>query len=99
MSTATPTPPMIQAVADDDPENPSYAAIKMLQRVKDSPNPVTVDAEIAAIERQLFPRGESIPILTLIADLRQADTWMRSAKPEEQEKGTKLLHDTLRRLR
>jgi len=88
-----------QAVADDDPANPAYSTIRMLQRVKEAPNPVTVDAEIAAMERQVFPGGESLPILTLIADLRRADELMRSAKVEDQEKGTKLLSDTLKRLR
>lgn len=88
-----------QAVADDDPANPAYSTIRMLQRVKEAPNPVTVDSEIAALERQIFPGGESLPILTLIADLRRADELMRSAKVEDQEKGTKLLQDTLKRLR
>jgi hypothetical protein len=38
-------------------------------------------------------------MLTLVADLRAADELMRSEKPEEQEKGSKLLKETLRRLR
>jgi hypothetical protein len=88
-----------QAVADDDPANPAYSTIRMLQRVKEAPNPVTVDAEIAALERQIFPSSDSLPILTLIADLRRADDLMKSSKPEEQEKGNKLLHETLRRIR
>jgi hypothetical protein len=88
-----------QAVAEDDPANPGYSTIRMLERVKSSPTPVTVDAEIAAMERQLFPAGDPLPILTLIYDLRRADELMRATKVEEQEKGTKLLHDTLKRLR
>ena len=88
-----------QAVAEDDPANPAYATIRMLQRVKESPEPVTVDAEIATAEAALFPGGESLPLLTLLADLRHADELMRSSKPEEVEKGAKLLKETLRRLR
>ena len=88
-----------QAVAEDDPANPAYSTIRMLQRVKESPDPVTVDAEIAAIERELFPASGSLPILTLISDLRRADELMRSSKTEEKEKGEKLLAETLRRLR
>ncbi len=88
-----------QAVPEDDPSNPAYPTIRMLQRVTDAPNPVTVDAEIAAIERQIFPGGDSLPILTLISDLRRADELMRATKVEDQEKGMKLLHDTLKRLR
>jgi hypothetical protein len=88
-----------QAVAQDDPSNPSYSAIRALQRVRESPDPVTVDAEIAAIERTAFPGTDSLALLTIISDLRKADEWMRSEKPEEQEKGLKLLRETLRRLR
>ncbi len=88
-----------KAVSEDDPANPSYSTVRMLQRVRESPDQVTVDSELAAIERSLFPGSESLPILTLVADLRRADTMMRSDKPEEQEKGSKLLKETLRRLR
>ena len=88
-----------QAVAQDDPANPAYSTIRMLERIRQSPDAATVDAEIVAFERTLFPSSESVPLLTIIADLRRADEWMRSSKPEEQEKGTKLLRDTLRRLR
>ncbi|HEU4522112.1 MAG TPA: hypothetical protein VFT12_08925, partial [Thermoanaerobaculia bacterium] len=88
-----------QAVAEDDPANPAISTIRMLQRIRQEPEPVTVDAEIAAAEASLFPGTESLPLLTLLADLREADELMRSSKPEEQEKGGKLLKETLRRLR
>ena len=88
-----------QAVAEDDPANPSYDTIRMLQRIREDPEPVTIDAEIAAAERSIFSGAESIPLLTLVGDLRRADELMRSEKPEEQEKGSKLLKETLRRLR
>jgi hypothetical protein len=88
-----------QAVAQDDPANPAYSTIRMLQRVRESPDAATVDSEIAAIERSVFPSADSLPLLTIIADLRRADEWMRSDKPEEQEKGNKLLKETIRRLR
>lgn len=88
-----------QAVAEDDPANPAYDTIRMLQRVREEPEPVTVDAEIAAAERSIFRGADSIPLLTLVDDLRRADELMRSDKTEEQEKGSKLLKETLRRLR
>ncbi|HVS30845.1 MAG TPA: hypothetical protein VMS98_05265 [Thermoanaerobaculia bacterium] len=88
-----------QAVAQDDPANPSYSAIRALQRVRESPDAATVDGEIAAIERSVFPGSGSLELLTIVGDLRRADEWMSSEKPEEQEKGTKLLKETLRRLR
>lgn len=88
-----------QAVAEDDPANPGYDTIRMLQRVREDPEPMVVDAEIAAAERSMFPGTDSIPLLTLIGDLRHADELMRSEKAEDQEKGGKLLRETLRRLR
>ena len=88
-----------QAVAQDDPANPAYSTIRMLERVRESPDVATIDAEIAAIERTLFPASDSLPLLTIVTDLRQADEWMRSEKPEDQEKGSRLLRATLRRLR
>ena len=88
-----------QAVAQDDPANPAYSTIRMLERVRQDPEPATVDAEIAAIERSLFPTADGLPLLSIVTDLRRADEWMRSEKPEQQEQGTKLLRETLRRLR
>lgn len=88
-----------QAVPQDDPANPSYTAIQALQRVRGDIEADTVDAEIAALERGLFPGAEMLPILTIVQDLRRADELLRSEKPEEVERGDKLLKDTLRRLR
>jgi hypothetical protein len=90
---------LAQAVAEDDPANPAYDAIRMLQRIREDPEPAKVDAEIAATERTLFGVTDAVAMLTLVADLRAADELMRSEKPEEQEKGSKLLKETLRRLR
>jgi len=89
----------VQAVSQDDPANPAYSTIKALERVRGNPDPATVDAEIAALETSLFPGSESLPLLTIMRDLRRADELIRSEKTEEQEKGNKLLKETLRRLR
>ena len=83
-----------QAVATDDPANPEYETIRMLQRVREDLDPQHVDAEIAALEG-----SSSVPLLTIFSDLRKADELRRSKKPEEVEKGEQLLKDTLRRLR
>ena len=83
-----------QAVSMDDPDNPEYETIRMLQRVREDPDPQTVDAEIALLEG-----SSSVPVLTILTDLRRADELRRSQKPEEVEKGEQLLKDTLRRLR
>jgi hypothetical protein len=88
-----------QAVEDDDPSNPNYSAIRMLQRIRADADPATIDAEIAAIEESVFPGSDSIPLLSVVTDLRRADELLRSEKPEDQEKGNKLLKETLRRLR
>lgn len=88
-----------QAVAQDDPDNPSYPTIVALQRVRENIDPAYIDSEIAALESSLFPGSESIPLLTLMRDLRRADELMRSEKAEDKEKGDKLLKETLRRLR
>jgi hypothetical protein len=88
-----------QAVAEDDPANPDYPTIQALKRVRRSPDASTVDGEIAALERGLFPTADPVPLLTILADLRRADKWMQSTKTDEQEKGQKLLKETLKRLR
>ncbi|MGZ7033052.1 MAG: hypothetical protein ACXVIJ_13915, partial [Thermoanaerobaculia bacterium] len=88
-----------QAVAEDDPANPDYPTIQALMRVRSSPDAATVDGEIAALERGLFPASDPVPLLTIINDLRRADKWMQSSKTDEQEKGQKLLKETLKRLR
>lgn len=89
----------MQAVMQDDPANPAYSTIRALQRIRETPDAATVDSEIAALESSLFPGSEPLPLLTIMSDLRRADELIRSTKPEEQEKGNKLLKDTLRRLR
>jgi len=88
-----------QAVATDDPANPAYPTSKALLRIRETPDPATVDSEIAGLESSLFPGSESVPLLTIMRDLRHADELMRSDKPEEKEKGERLLRETLRQLR
>jgi hypothetical protein len=88
-----------QAVAEDDPANPDYATIQALRRVRRSPDAATVDSEIAALERGLFPGADPIPLLSILADFRHADELLRSNKAEEQEEGRKLLKETMKRLR
>lgn len=88
-----------QAVSEDDPTNPAYPTIRALERIRVSTTAATVDGEIAALERTIFPAATSIPLLTIITDLRRAEELKRSSKPEEVEKGVKLLDDTLRKLR
>ena len=88
-----------QAVPQDDPANPDYGTIQALHRIRSSTDAATVDAEIAALEHTLFPTADPIPLLTILEDLRRADKLIRSTKTDEQEKGQKLLKDTLSRLR
>ncbi|MEA2326591.1 MAG: hypothetical protein QOE68_1550 [Thermoanaerobaculia bacterium] len=88
-----------QAVAEDDPANPAYSTIQSLTRLGTSPDARTIDAEIASAERTLFPGSDPMPLLSIIEDLRRADELIRSKKQEDQEKGDKLLKETLRRLR
>lgn len=88
-----------QAVPQDDPANPAYATIQALNRIRDTTDPDTVDYEIAQMERSLFTSYGSIPLLAIVRDLRRADELMRSDKSGDQEKGNKLLQETLRRLR
>jgi hypothetical protein len=89
-----------QALATDDPDNPSYDAIRSLTRVRDAiDEKYELDQEIARVERRMFPGSEPVPLITLLSELRRADTLLRSNKPEEQEKGAKLFRETMRRLR
>lgn len=89
----------VQATAEDDPANPAYATIQSLTRLGSSPDARTIDAEIESAERAMFPNVDPLPLLSIVEDLRRADEWMRSKKQEEQEKGDRLLKETLRRLR
>ncbi len=88
-----------QAVAQDDPANPAYSTIQALNRIRSTPDAATIDSEISALETTLFPGGESVPLLTILRDLRRADELIRSEKADDQEKGNRLLKETLRRLR
>lgn len=95
-----------QAVAEDDPENPNYDAIRTLRRVRDTLGSASgrdifapaaaIDYEIARAEKRLFPELTPLPYATITLRFREADRLMRSEKPEEQEEGRKLFAETLR---
>jgi len=87
------------AVPEDDPANPDYAAVRALQRIRSSSDPRSIDDEIAGAERKIWPDIYPLPLTEIIADLRRADDLIHSKKDEDQERGNKLLRDTLRRLR
>lgn len=84
---------ILKAVAEDDPANPNYDTIVMLRRLRDATDPDVVDDEIARLE------PDSLPLVHIVHDLRHADELLRSSKQEDQEKGQRLLKETLRRLR
>jgi hypothetical protein len=88
-----------QALPEDDRNNPDYDAVRALQRIRSSSDPQIIDDEIADMERRLFPGADPLPLVEIIADLRRADDLIRSKKDEDQEHGSRLLRDTLRRLR
>ena len=81
-----------QALPEDDRDNPDYDAVRALQRIRDSSDRRAIDDEIARIEH------DSLPLVEIMADLRRADDLIRSKKDEDQERGNKLLRETLRRL-
>jgi hypothetical protein len=87
-----------QAVSDDDPDNPEYPTIRLLQRLRSNLDPQFVDNEIASLERELFPQHEPFPMLTFVESIRRADKMLRSDKPEDQEKGRKLMREAMRRI-
>lgn len=87
-----------QALAQDDPENPNYETIAALKRVRSSLDAVTLDLEIARLERRLFPDLDVIPFTTISVLLREAEVLIRSDKPEDLTKGQKILAQVVRSL-
>jgi len=87
-----------QAVPEDDRNNPNYDVVRALQRVRDSSDHRAIDDEIADMERRILPNGDPLPLVEIIAELRKADDLIHSKKDEDQERGNKLLRETLRRL-
>ncbi|HEX9494067.1 MAG TPA: hypothetical protein VGA33_12440 [Thermoanaerobaculia bacterium] len=85
---------LLKAVAQDDPANPNYESIATLKRLRNSYDRDLIDEEIAKFE----PSG-SIALYHVIRELRRADDLIRSKKEDDQQKGEKLLKETLRRLR
>ncbi|MGA7614624.1 MAG: hypothetical protein WBX15_05520 [Thermoanaerobaculia bacterium] len=88
-----------QAVPQDDPGNPDYDTIQMLQRLRDTPDPVTLDLEIGRLERRIFPDASPIPVTSILTRLEEADRLMRSQKEDEQEKGKKMLTEVVKSIR
>src|SRR5436190_9660894 len=82
-----------QALPEDDRNNPDYDAVRALQRIRDSSDPRTIDDEITSINH------DELPLVEIVAELRKADDLIHSKKDEDQERGNRLLKDTLRRLR
>lgn len=89
---------LMKAVFADDPANPNYEAIESLRRVRNAYDRDAIDDEIARVESRLFPDAEPMPVYTIVHDLRRADELMHSKKQEDQEKGDRILQETLRRL-
>ena len=89
----------IQAVPRDDPQNPAYDTIQSLDRIRGNTNADTIDDEIAKAEEQLFPGSNSIPLLSVVEDIRRAAELMRSKKDGDFKEGQRLLKETMERLR
>lgn len=87
-----------QAVAQDDPANPSIDAIRALERVAQYSDPETIDDEVRKLERRLFPSLDPFPFAWITAQVREANRLMKSEKVEEKEKGRVLLEEAVRKL-
>ncbi|HUP65870.1 MAG TPA: hypothetical protein VM557_11390 [Thermoanaerobaculia bacterium] len=87
-----------QAVSRDDPTSPHAEIVDTLKLLQASPEPLTVDLEIARLERRLFPDVASIPLATLVARLREAEALMSSEKEEERAKVPKAIEEIVRLL-
>jgi len=84
----------LKAVAQDDPSNPNYDSIMTLKRIRDAYDPLVIDDEI----QRLAP-NDDLPLMHIVHDLRHADELIHSKKTDDQEKGERLLKETVRRLR
>lgn len=89
---------ILKAVAEDDPSNPNYDAIQSLKHVRGSWDRDAIDDEIARVESNVFPGVESVPLYTVVRQIRHANELIRSNKEEDQKKGEKLLHEAIRKL-
>ena len=87
-----------QAVAQDDPENPNYETVNSLKKIRSSADPLTIDFEIAKLERRLFPGIDVIPFTVIGVRVREAEKLVQSDKEEDREKGRKMLAEVVRSL-
>ena len=90
---------LLHAIDRFDPDQGVRFETYALQRIRGSSDARTIDDEIAEMERRILPNSDPLPLVEIIADLRRADDLIRSKKDEDQERGNRLLKDTLRRLR
>jgi hypothetical protein len=89
----------MQALPEDDRDNPSYDAVRALGRIRGSSDAAEIDDTIAEVEQRTMPGSYPIPLARIFADLRRADDLIRSKKESDQDRGYELLKDTMRRLR
>jgi hypothetical protein len=87
-----------QAVEQDDPANPNHETIRMLDRVRTSANPETLDYEIARLERRLFPSLDIYPFTRLLHETREARRLLRSEKEDDRDKGAKMLDEVVKEI-
>lgn len=87
-----------QAVSQDDPANPNREGVEALKRLGASPDPITLDLEIARLESRLFPGIAVTPFTTIVARLREAEKLLASEEDEEREKGKKALAEVMESL-
>ena len=84
----------LKAIAEDDPSNPNYESIMTLKRIRDAYDPAAIDDEIS----RLAP-NDDVPLMHIVNDLRHAEDLIHSKKADDQERGERLLKETVRRLR
>ncbi len=87
-----------EAVDEDDPANPGYDTIRMLQRVRRDATPATLDREIAKLEHSLFPNLYSYPFTTLLFETREARRLLGSDDEEDRAKGHEMLESVVERM-
>jgi hypothetical protein len=89
---------ILKAAPQDDPNNPNYPAIESLKHVRGSWDRDAIDDEIAHVESSVFSGMPSVPIYSIVRELRRADELLRSNKEDDQKKGERLAKEALRKL-